>query len=286
MPHRLGTQWDSGRIKTRWFCVTRERALRPITPSTFAHVLPCLAFAFGQAGDLNGQLIMGRLMDGESLTPIPNGVLQLLSLDSDPLSLAISGPEGEFRLVSPDSGRFLVRAEALGYHTLVRGPVTLGLTDTLGVAFYIRPYPALLDTLVVEAERQVRHLEIAGFYRRQKRMLGYFLNREEIEESNPRDVSALLLAVPWIVLRPTRFGWHAPLFQRYMAASSFGAPGWCFPMYFLDGIPIFGAGREIDFLIHPDNIEAVEAYMSRSEIPVEYRDPRAACGVILIWTRR
>ena len=110
--------------------------------------------------------------------------------------------------------------------------------------------------------------------------MGHFLTREEIEEYKPHDMSSLLLSVPGIILRPTPDGRMAPLFQRW------GTGGRCFPMYFLDGIPMHDAGPEIDYLVHPDNIEAIEAYQSRAEMPAQYRDSRAGCGLILIWTRR
>ena len=259
--------------------------MRSVKPSTLALVLVSLATGLWRGGELHGQVIMGCLLDGESLTPIPHGVIHLLNLDTEPLSLAVSDEEGDFTIAAPDSGQFLIRAEAFGYHTLVEGPIPLGLGDTLGVAFYIRADPTLLDPLVVEAERQIRHLEMAGFYRRQRRMVGHFLSREEIEEYKPHDMSSLLLSVPGIILRPARYGRLAPLFQRSLASSSFAGGGRCYPMYFLDGIPMYDAGPEIDFLVHPDNIEAIEAYQSRAETPVEYRDLRAICGVILIWTR-
>lgn len=254
--------------------------------SALTLLLVVLACGLGLSGDLHGQVIMGRLLDGESLTPIPFGVIHLLNLDSEPLTLNVSDEEGDFILVAPDSGQYLIRAEAFGYQILADGPIPLGLADTLGVAFYIRPDPARLDPLIIEAERQQIILERAGFYRRERRMMGHFLNREEIEEYKPHDMSSLLLSVPGIILRPGRHGRLAPIFVRYQFPSTFGGGGSCPPMYFLDGIPMHDAGLEIDYLVHPDNIEAIEAYQSRAEIPAQYRDSRASCGLILIWTRR
>ena len=259
--------------------------MRPQKPSTLAPLLIALACGLGMIEDLHGQVIMGRLLDGESLTPIPFGVVHLLNLDGDPLTLNVSDEEGDFILVAPDSGQFLVRAEAFGYQTLADGPIPLGLSDTLGVAFYVRPDPTRLDPLIVEAERQQIILERAGFYRRERRMMGHFLDREEIEEYKAHDMSSLLLSVPGIILRPTRQGQLVPIFQRYLYPSTFGGGG-CPPMYFLDGILMVEGGMEINYLVHPDNIEAIEAYQSPGEVPAEYRRAGAGCGVILIWTRR
>lgn len=39
-------------------------------------------------------------------------------------------------------------------------------------------------------------------------------------------------------------------------------------------------------LIHPSEVKAVEIYRGPSEIPGQYLDSNARCGIILIWTRR
>ena len=79
-----------------------------------------------------------------------------------------------------------------------------------------------------------------------------------------------------MILRSAGGSNTVPVFSRYRR---------CLPMYFLDGIPIIDAGSEINYLIHPNSVEAVEVYVSRGETPAQYRDARARCGTILIWTR-
>lgn len=64
-----------------------------------------------------------------------------------------------------------------------------------------------------------------------------------------------------------------------------GMRGSCLPEVYLDGVPAPGA-RQIDQLITPMDIEAVEIYRSPSEVPARFTTAASQCGVILIWSRR
>lgn len=43
---------------------------------------------------------------------------------------------------------------------------------------------------------------------------------------------------------------------------------------------------DLKLLIDVSQLEAIEVYRSASEIPIEFSGPTAACGVIVLWTRR
>jgi hypothetical protein len=67
---------------------------------------------------------------------------------------------------------------------------------------------------------------------------------------------------------------------------SAGLGGMCGPSIYLDGARItMGSGLTLNDVINPENIEAIEVYRGPSEVPPMYNDDRAACGVVLIWTR-
>jgi hypothetical protein len=180
----------------------------------------------------------------------------------------------------------MIQVEAFSYHSMEDGPVVLAGTDTVGVEFFVLPRPEELDPIVVEAERTEFHLRAAGFYQRKDRGMGTFITREDIEDIRPHDVSGLLA---WgalnVYLRPGPGGYLIPAFPAGRSSTKANSVGFCYPMYFLDGIPNMEIVDEGGFLIHPTQIAAVEVYATRAETPAQFRDPRASCGTILIWSR-
>jgi hypothetical protein len=235
---------------------------------------------------LRGQTIIGRLLDGESMQPVPAGFIQLIDSASFQVSAAFGDDEGRFTLTAPGPGEYRIRVEAFSYHSMEDGPVQVGAADTVGVEFFILPAPEELDPIVVEAERREIRLRNAGFYRRQERGLGQFITREEIEDLRVHDVPSLLAwGVRGVLLRPNGAGAMFPAFPAGRSSTSPYGGGWCFPMYFLDGLPFYVAADEAAFPIHPTNIAAVEVYATRGETPAQYRDARSRCGTVLIWSR-
>ena len=76
-----------------------------------------------------------------------------------------------------------------------------------------------------------------------------------------------------------------PAFPAGRSSTTAQGIGFCYPMYYLDGLPNMEIVDEGGFLIHPSQIAAVEVYSTRAETPAQFRDPRARCGTILIWSR-
>lgn len=58
-----------------------------------------------------------------------------------------------------------------------------------------------------------------------------------------------------------------------------------FSYHSMDDGPITVGAMFPAFPVHPNDIAAVEVYATRGETPAQYRDARARCGTILIWTR-
>jgi hypothetical protein len=68
---------------------------------------------------------------------------------------------------------------------------------------------------------------------------------------------------------------------------------WCFPAVYMDGQRIShprsgGVGHEpVDIAVFPvSDIEAVEIYKGSGSVPGEFGGGDAACGVLVVWTRR
>jgi hypothetical protein len=47
-----------------------------------------------------------------------------------------------------------------------------------------------------------------------------------------------------------------------------------------------GGDIQVDDLVSPLDVEAVEVFRGLSSVPPEFLTPEARCGVIAIWTRR
>jgi hypothetical protein len=269
-----------------------ENGARSIFPERFMRLQKIILFLLFLLGFVppsdraRAQVIIGRLLDGESMQPIRKGFVQLLDTALYQVAAAQTDDEGGFVLRAPGPGEYLIQVEALSYHNMQDGPVALEGTDTMGVEFFVLPKPEELDPIIVEAERTEVHLRTAGFYRRKDRGMGSFITREDIEEIRPYDVSSLLLwgALP-VILRPGPGGYLIPAFPAGRSSTTASGAGWCHPFYFVDGLPFTGIVNEGGFLIHPNEIAAVEVYATRAETPAQFRDPRARCGTVLIWTR-
>lgn len=67
------------------------------------------------------------------------------------------------------------------------------------------------------------------------------------------------------------------------AIISFQNPGNCVPAIFLDGFQVEGI---LDHIVHPEDVEAIEAYAGISQIPPRWLGSHSVCGVVVIWTRR
>jgi hypothetical protein len=238
------------------------------------------------AGSVGGQVIIGRLLDGESMQPVPGGFIQLLDSASFQVSATFGDDEGRFTLTAPGPGEYRIQVEAFSYLSMDDGPIKVGAADTVGVEFYVLPNPEELDPIVVEAERMEVHLRNAGFYRRQERGIGQFITREDIDGIRPHDVTGLLVwGARGVLMRPNAAGAMFPAFPSGRSSTTGVGGSWCSPMYFLDGIPFSVSPDEAAFPLHPSEIAAVEVYATRGETPAQYRDARARCGTILIWTR-
>lgn len=139
-----------------------------------------------------------------------------------------------------------------------------------------------------------------------RRLRGAHLTRLQIEKANASQITGLLRAMSGVTLRPNEsgipiievrhtkrltpeeagFGRGSGAGQR--SGSQPGAevsPDRCPALIRIDGIPMENNGITIDGTIHPETLDAIEAY-SGAQVPLEFVAPGSHCGMVLIWTRR
>jgi hypothetical protein len=115
---------------------------------------------------------------------------------------------------------------------------------------------------------------LRGFHerRQQRGTFGRFLEQDEIRRMNPRLASDLFRTVPGVRLAANQTGGNSIRIRG------------CQPMTWVDDQRVPGA--ELDELIVPSEIAAIEFYPSSAGIPAQYLERgNRLCGLILVWTK-
>lgn len=172
----------------------------------------------------------------------------------------------------------------------------------------LAPFVAAMDTVRIVGQRNLEAWR-TGFDQRRQRGLGEFLDEAELTRRDPKQVSDLFVQMPGVdILSSGAFG--RKVVMRGRAGGFF-----CIPAVFVDGVRFFnGQGRsgraptaaaptvtgnselvdmmeytgtaDLEFVVNPNDIKAVEVYPRDAQVPVEFDDPRDGCGSIVIWTGR
>jgi hypothetical protein len=242
------------------------------------------------SSEYGAQGVQGTLVESGSDAPIRAAVVTIRGLSGEVVASGETNDDGFFRLTMPAPGRYLLSAQALGYGTIDAAAVdvTLGNLSVLDVRMAADALE--LEPIVVTAEPRAFHLEMQGFYERQKTGLGVFITPQILEERRPQRVSNLLFGVPGIrVAEPIGGRGGRVVYFRGGEGLSI-----CWPMVYIDRHLVStgglgGAGAEptaVDDIVAASDVLAIEAFRGPAEIPPEFNGPNAGCGVIVIWTRR
>ncbi|HZD03394.1 MAG TPA: Plug domain-containing protein, partial [Longimicrobiales bacterium] len=191
-----------------------------------------------------------------------------------------------FVLDAPGAGSYYLAVRQAGWQTLFDGPYDLGRGSPLEVEAVMHPLPFAMDSVLVRVEGKVGRLAAVGFYERQRRGFGRFLEREEIEATAGRHLTDALRRLPRVAVVDPRpvLGRPDGLLNPQLYIRTGGEL--CTPTLYLDGIAVAtrdGPLRPDDYLT-PGDVEAVEVYAGPSEMPAQY-SPYGACAVVLVWSR-
>jgi hypothetical protein len=177
---------------------------------------------------------------------------------------------GRFDLGEFPAGAVSFRVRRLGYEQrTVEVQIGVGEVPT-SVEIALIPVPEELEDVYVSTSSQGR---LRGFYQRreQRGTFGRFLEQDEIRRLGPTHASDLFRSVPGATIRASSIG------------SAIRIRG-CQPMVRLDGQRVPGA--ELDELVSPEDIAAIEFYYSSAGIPAQFVERgNRLCGLILVWTR-
>ena len=208
----------------------------------------------------------------------------------------VSGDSGWVRLPGVAPGRVFVLVTRIGYRP-TEFSLEVPATGGLEVDVELEPAPVAVQGVTAVARPEVRLLQMGGFYRRREAGRGSFLTREEIEKSGAIRASEVFRRIQGVRVVPTSGDNYKLQSVRYgtslserSSRSRTGNPRQegggnnfvCDMLVFLDGMQ--SHLESIDD-VHMQSLEAVEVYRGPSQVPPEYNQMNAACGVVLLWTR-
>lgn len=178
---------------------------------------------------------------------------------------------GRFQLASLAAGAVTLEARRLGYASRTLNVAVGTVADSTAVEIVLAEMPAELQDVLVTAPLQGK---LQGFYQRrqQRSTFARFLDENEVRKISPRNPSELFRAVAGVALSSTQTGGNAIRIRG------------CQPMVWVDGQRVPGA--ELDEIITPSDIAAIEFYSSSAGIPPQYLERgNRLCGLILVWTK-
>jgi hypothetical protein len=266
----------------------RPQAGSPRRPAPFrSPVLLAGWLAFGLAAGsaagpvaapLEAQSIRGQLLDDATEAPIVGATVSLLDARENAVRRVITDAAGWFSIADPLSGRYLLRAERIGYATVTSPPLDLVRGDTVVVELRtgVEAVPLAPLTVTESSRRLLRNRAMDGFYERQRRGWGHFIGPNEIERLRPWSATSVLHAAAGVRVHYGRTGG--------IGITMRGARGLpCGPTLFLDGSPLpFG---DLDAWVPGTAVRAVEVYSRALYVPAEFATVmNPDCGVIVIWT--
>jgi hypothetical protein len=201
--------------------------------------------------------------------PIVNAELVILTPRHAGKS-AVTDSRGYFDFGEFTPGNLSFRVRRLGYEPRVMD-VQIGAgnrSTSIEIALTIIP-AELAKVFVSGAPGRLNEF----FERRQTRgAFGRFFDQEEIRRKGPRMASDLFRNVPGVSVKTNPAGGNAIRIRD------------CQPMVLIDGQR--SPGAELDEVISPGDIAAVEFYPSSAGVPAQYLERgNRLCGLIIVWTK-
>ena len=261
------------------------------TAREFRNVQLCcallLTLAAGGAG-AQTVTIHGRVLDHETGRAIEGAAIRIRAGDR----ILVTAAAGRFLLAGMDTGTVHLTTSMIGYgerddSLYFRRSVIVDLEIRMSTK------PVELPAIIATA-RSPRLIDAGFFERRNEGYNGYFFTRDDIERSQPRELTDLIQRIPGTLIRYGEPGRRIIHFRRWPGdvrrATNRNADYGCIPDLYLDGMrmrdrivdDVYTPRLDDYNVVQPPAIEAIEVYIGANS-PIQYKHP---CGVVLVWTRR
>ncbi|HET7551786.1 MAG TPA: carboxypeptidase regulatory-like domain-containing protein [Gemmatimonadaceae bacterium] len=183
---------------------------------------------------------------------------------------------GNFRLGGLPGGTQSIEVRQIGYAPR-RFAVDLSPNKESKLTAVLEERAVVLEAVEVAAKKGSG---IPGFDRRKKSGFGTYITRDDIEKRGAINTSDLFRTIPGVQVM-----WNG---SGYTVQMSRASAGYCPVQYYIDGTPFLSTGGDdMDQIVQPQDIQAIEVYKGPTETPAEFQGGgSASCGTIVIWTRR
>jgi hypothetical protein len=220
-----------------------------------------------RAGEVSAPTVAGVVRDiaGVPVSDVEVGIVRGKQLEQ----VVITAADGKFLLSGVAPSVVPLRFRRLGY-AMQFLDVDARVPAATALDIVLLTVPSELEEVTIAGNDQIRLRE---FYEHRERRgsFGTFYEQHEIRARGPTNPSDLFRTVPGIVIR-TGSGGNTMRIRG------------CQPMVWLDGQRVPGA--ELDEVIHPSEIAAIEFYPSNAGVPPQYMERgNRLCGLVLVWTR-
>ena len=189
---------------------------------------------------------------------------------------AVTSEAGTFAILELPSGSFGLDVRAVGFSP-VRVTVDLLRRRPATVTVTMTERAQALSSVVVRGQRSRNSRFLQEFAERKRRAAGgTFYGPAELERRNALYVSDILRTTAGMRVSPGRG------FGNLVR----GRAG-CVPAVYLDGMPLHEGANELDLIVRPNDLMAMEVYQALGNLPAQFTGLQAnGCGAIALWTKR
>ena len=201
--------------------------------------------------------------------------------------------ETDVRVESDANGVFRMPAVPWGLRSLTFEHVSYGRQEqtlrviggrSMRVEVFLAPAPIEMPPLLVSVRPRRWFGDMEGLQARIDRGQGVIMTSEALEERRPRNLGDALRAVPGVTVRQSGGALNGTyVVQMRQAQSLMGQV--CPPAVWVDGQK-WRDQTDVYSIIQGTELEVVEIYRGPSEVPGEFLDSSAACGALIVWTKR
>ena len=236
-------------------------------------------------------VLAGRVREDSTGRPLAGVEVVIVGSERRTLTDA----SGRYVLNMLPDGRRQVLFRSVGFRP-VQEWVVLGRVDTVWANPMLVAQTVQLDPITVTAKPDApRGLGLEAFEERRKLGFGKFIDSSTLRRNEHQRLPALLDRLQGIGFTIVDKGVVAVSRRRF---GPMGEP--CYMSVVLDGTVIYsssapglGGGGSPTERPPPDlkmfdvaSLSAVELYRGAGEVPIEFGGAGAACGVLVLWTRR
>lgn len=207
--------------------------------------------------------------------------------------MEVSIEDTDFRAETDAQGYFRIPDVPWGQYTLVFDHPSYGHREhalrVIGgrshqLEVHLPPQAIEMAPIIVRVRPRRWYGDMVGLQDRIDRGAGYIMTRDRIDERQPIHLGDMLRAVPGVDVTQ-RGSSVTGTFQVQMrnAQNMMGQP--CPPAVWVDGMKWRDSSSAFTAILGFE-LEVVEVYNGPAEVPGEFLDSDASCGVVVVWTRR